>query len=46
MLDSIFRTLYVILGIGSIVVLSRMFRKNTIEQELADHGLEKGGDPL
>ena len=42
----LFSALYVVLGIASIVVLSRMFRNNTIEQELADHGLAKGGDPL
>ena len=42
----LFAGLYLILGTGSIIVLSRMFRKNTVEQELADHGLEKAGDSL
>ncbi|KAA9023664.1 cytochrome ubiquinol oxidase subunit I [Niallia endozanthoxylica] len=42
----LFTGLYIVLGIGSIVVLIRMFRKNTIEQELADQGLEKAGDYL
>ena len=41
----LFTALYVVLAMGSIVVLSRMFRQNTIEKELADHGLEKVGDP-
>ncbi|MGA9226194.1 MAG: cytochrome ubiquinol oxidase subunit I [Mesobacillus sp.] len=39
-----FAGLYLILGIGSVVVLTRMFRKNTVEQELADRELERGGD--
>jgi cytochrome bd ubiquinol oxidase subunit I len=39
-----FAGLYLILGIGSVVVLTRMFRKNTVEQELADKELERGGD--
>jgi cytochrome bd ubiquinol oxidase subunit I len=38
----LFSGLYLVLGIGSVVVLSRMFRKNTIEQELADRANEKG----
>jgi cytochrome bd ubiquinol oxidase subunit I len=38
----LFSGLYLVLGIGSVVVLSRMFRKNTIEQELADRASEKG----
>jgi cytochrome bd ubiquinol oxidase subunit I len=38
----LFSGLYLVLGIGSAVVLSRMFRKNTIEQELADRASEKG----
>jgi len=42
----LFTGLYIVLGIGSIVVLIRMFRKNTIEQELADQGLEKAGEHL
>ncbi|PKR85784.1 cytochrome ubiquinol oxidase subunit I [Heyndrickxia camelliae] len=40
----LFCLLYLILGIGSIVVLGRMFRKNPIEQEIADREAEKGGD--
>ncbi|MDN4608304.1 cytochrome ubiquinol oxidase subunit I [Sporosarcina highlanderae] len=40
----LFALLYLILGIGSIVVLSRMFRKNPVEQELEDRHMEKGGD--
>jgi cytochrome bd ubiquinol oxidase subunit I len=40
----LFAGLYLILAIGSIVVLTRMFRKNTVEQELADRDLEKEGD--
>lgn len=38
----LFSGLYLVLGIGSVVVLSRMFRKNTIEQELTDRAHEKG----
>ncbi|KYD08915.1 MULTISPECIES: cytochrome ubiquinol oxidase subunit I [Heyndrickxia] len=40
----LFCILYLILGIGSIVVLRRMFRNNPIEQEIADRQAEKGGD--
>lgn len=40
----LFAGLYVILGIGSVIVLSRMFRKNTIEQELADREVEEEGE--
>ncbi|MED3550780.1 cytochrome ubiquinol oxidase subunit I [Cytobacillus praedii] len=40
----LFAGLYIILGIGSIIVLSRMFRKNTIEQELADRVTEEAGE--
>ncbi|MDR7001932.1 cytochrome ubiquinol oxidase subunit I [Neobacillus niacini] len=39
----LFAGLYLILGIGSVVVLSRMFRKNTVEQELADRAAMKAG---
>ncbi|MEH7442001.1 cytochrome ubiquinol oxidase subunit I [Bacillus sp. JJ1122] len=39
-----FAGLYLILGIGSVVVLTRMFRKNTVEQELADRDLEREGE--
>ena len=38
----LFAGLYLVLAIGSIVVLTRMFRKNTVEQELADR--EREGD--
>ncbi|WP_102275368.1 cytochrome ubiquinol oxidase subunit I [Cytobacillus massiliigabonensis] len=40
----LFASLYIILGIGSIIVLSRMFRKNTIERELADREAEEAGE--
>lgn len=40
----LFALLYIILGIGSVVVLSRMFRKNPVERELEDRHMEKGGD--
>lgn len=40
----LFAGLYIILGIGSVIVLSRMFRKNTIEQELADREVEGAGE--
>ncbi|RSD25924.1 cytochrome ubiquinol oxidase subunit I [Mesobacillus subterraneus] len=40
----LFAGLYLILAIGSVVVLTRMFRKNPVEQELADRELEKEGD--
>ncbi|WNF22236.1 cytochrome ubiquinol oxidase subunit I [Mesobacillus jeotgali] len=40
----LFAGLYLILAIGSTVVLTRMFRKNTVEQELADRELEKEGE--
>lgn len=40
----LFAGLYLVLGIGSIVVLTRMFRKNSVEQELADREVEKEGD--
>ncbi len=39
----LFAGLYLILGVGSVVVLTRMFRKNTVEQELADRLAEKAG---
>lgn len=39
-----FAGLYVILAIGSMVVLTRMFRNNTVEQELADRESEKEGE--
>ncbi|MBT2643167.1 cytochrome ubiquinol oxidase subunit I [Bacillus sp. ISL-41] len=40
----LFAGLYLILAVGSTVVLTRMFRKNTVEQELADRELEKEGE--
>jgi cytochrome d ubiquinol oxidase subunit I len=42
----LFAGLYLVLGVGSVVVLWRMFRKNTVEQELADRASEKAGDVL
>lgn len=42
----LFAGLYLILGIGSIVVLMRMFRKNTVEQELSDRAAERSGEVL
>lgn len=42
----LFAGLYLVLGVGSIVVLSRMFRKNPVEQEIEDRHTEKGGDML
>jgi cytochrome bd ubiquinol oxidase subunit I len=42
----LFSGLYLILGIGSVIVLSRMFRKNTVEQELTDRELEKSGGAI
>ncbi|WP_042375231.1 cytochrome ubiquinol oxidase subunit I, partial [Neobacillus jeddahensis] len=40
----LFAGLYLILGVGSVVVLIRMFRKNSVEQELADRAVEKAGE--
>jgi cytochrome d ubiquinol oxidase subunit I len=40
----LFAGLYLVLGIGSIVVLRRMFKNNPVEQELEDRHAEKGGD--
>ncbi|MDQ0216021.1 cytochrome d ubiquinol oxidase subunit I [Oikeobacillus pervagus] len=39
----LFAGLYTILGIGSVVVLSRMFRNNSVEQELKDRASKEGG---
>ncbi|GIN93941.1 cytochrome ubiquinol oxidase subunit I [Siminovitchia terrae] len=39
----LFAGLYIILAIGSVVVLSRMFRSNPVERELEDRQAEKGG---
>ncbi|HAQ08223.1 MAG TPA: cytochrome ubiquinol oxidase subunit I [Bacillus bacterium] len=40
----LFAGLYLVLGTGSIVVLTRMFRKNPVERELADREVEKEGE--
>ncbi|MBK3495741.1 cytochrome ubiquinol oxidase subunit I [Viridibacillus sp. YIM B01967] len=40
----LFCGLYIVLGIGSVVVLRRMFRHNPIEQEIEDRKAGKGGD--
>jgi cytochrome bd ubiquinol oxidase subunit I len=40
----LFAGLYLVLAIGSTVVLTRMFRKNTVEQELEDRDLERDGE--
>lgn len=40
----LFSLLYLVLGIGSVVVLTRMFRRNPVEKELADRHAEKGAD--
>lgn len=42
----LFAGLYLVLGIGSIVVLMRMFRKYTVEQELTDRSSERKGEVL
>ncbi|WP_019413543.1 cytochrome ubiquinol oxidase subunit I [Paenisporosarcina sp. TG20] len=42
----LFAGLYLILGVGSVVVLRRMFKKNPVEQEIEDRRKEKGGDFL
>ncbi|CAM3211512.1 cytochrome ubiquinol oxidase subunit I [Filibacter tadaridae] len=42
----LFALLYLILGVGSVVILTRMFRKNPVEQEIEDRETEKGGDVL
>jgi cytochrome bd ubiquinol oxidase subunit I len=39
----LFSILYIILGIGTIIVMIRMFKRNPIEKELADREMEKGG---
>ena len=41
---ALFAGLYLILGVGSVVVLRRMFKKNPVEQEIEDRRKEKGGD--
>ena len=40
----LFAGLYLVLGIGSIVVLTRMFKRNPVEQEIEDRKSEKGSD--
>ncbi|WKA55795.1 cytochrome ubiquinol oxidase subunit I [Planococcus shixiaomingii] len=40
----LFAGLYFILGVGTIVVLTRMYRRNPVEQELADREAQKGGE--
>ena len=42
----LFCLLYIVLGIGVIVVLRRMFRNNPVEREIEDREMEKGGDVL
>ncbi len=42
----LFCLLYLILGVGSVVVLRRMFRNNPVEREIEDRNTEKGGDVL
>lgn len=42
----LFCLLYLILGVGSVVVLRRMFRNNPVEREIEDRNMEKGGDML
>lgn len=42
----LFALLYLVLGIGSVVVLRRMFRNNPVEREIEDREMEKGGDVL
>nr|WP_153731617.1 cytochrome ubiquinol oxidase subunit I [Sporosarcina obsidiansis] len=40
----LFALLYLVLGIGSVVVLRRMFIRNPVEREIAERQQEKGGD--
>lgn len=42
----LFCLLYLVLGIGSVVVLLRMFRKNPIEKEIADRQADRSGAGL
>lgn len=42
----LFCMLYLVLGVGSVVVLRRMFRNNPVEREIEDRDTEKGGDVL
>lgn len=38
----LFAGLYIILGIGTVVVLTRMYKRNPVEKELADRKAKKG----
>ena len=40
----LFAGLYLILAIGTIVVLTRMFKRNPVERELDDRHAEKDGE--
>lgn len=40
----LFAGLYIVLGIGTIVVLTRMYKRNPIEKELADRQAQKDGE--
>ncbi|HSI68486.1 MAG TPA: cytochrome ubiquinol oxidase subunit I [Planococcus sp. (in: firmicutes)] len=40
----LFAGLYIILGIGTIVVLTRMYKRNPVEMELSNRKYSKGGD--
>lgn len=42
----LFCLLYLVLGVGSVVVLRKMFRNNPVEREIEDRDSEKGGDVL
>lgn len=42
----LFAGLYIILGIGSVVILSRMFRQNPVERELEERHANKAGDDV
>jgi cytochrome d ubiquinol oxidase subunit I len=42
----LFAGLYFILGVGSVVVLSRMFKRNPVEQEIEDRRKEQDGEVL
>lgn len=42
----LFAGLYLVLGVGSVVVLRRMFKRNPVEQEIEDRRKEQGGDVL
>lgn len=42
----LFVLLYIILGIGAAVVLTRMFKNNPVEREIEDRRLEKAGERI